>query len=131
MSQDVEKYLYFNVCLLKNSFALDALWQDAMKYHLVDQPGKLIALRLTQYYEMIAQGILHPGASVSIAPTPTVIGNGGGREGMTGASYTGINGASLMTDHAGDYHPDDERIVGASPDAEQNADEAAEYWAHL
>lgn len=121
MSQDVEKYLYFNVGLLKNSFALDALWQDAMKYHLVDQPGKLIALRLTEYYEMIGRGILHPGASVSIAATPTA----------TRASSIGANGASLMTDQVGDYHSDDEGTVAASPDAEQNAEEAAEYWARL
>src|SRR5215472_7943374 len=111
MSQDVEKYLYFNVGLLKNSFALDALWQDAMKYHLVDQPGKLIALRLTEYYEMIGRGILHPGTSVSMAATTTA----------TEASSTGMNGASLVTDQVGDYRPDDESIVAASPDAEQNA----------
>ncbi len=121
MSQDDEKYLYFKVGLLKNSFALDALWQDAMKYHLVDHPDKLIAFRLTEYYEMIARGILHPGASVSTALTTMV----------TGAGSTGINGASLMPDQAGDYQPDDKSIVSASPDAEQNADEAAEYWPRL
>jgi hypothetical protein len=121
MSQDDEKYLYFEVGLLKNSFALDALWQDAMKYHLVDQPGKLIALRLTEYYEMIARGILHPGPSMSTALTLPV----------TGASSTGINGASLMTDQVGDFHLDEENIVAASPDADKNADEAAEYWARL
>jgi hypothetical protein len=131
MSQDEENYLYFNVGLLKNSFALDALWQDALKYHLIDQPDKLIALRLTEYYEMMARGILHPSASVSSAATPIVTSNGGGREGMTGASYTGINGASLMTDQVSDYQADEESFVAASPDAEQNADEAAEYWARL
>src|SRR5215469_12633906 len=111
MSQDVEKYLTFHVGLLKNSFALDALWQDALKYHMIDQPGKLIALRLTEYYELLARGILHPGTSASIAATPTVINNG----------------TSPMTDRVGDYHPDDESVVAASPDLEQNADEAAEY----
>ena len=130
MSQDVEKYLYFDVGLLKNSFALDALWQDALKYHMIDQPGKLIALRLTEYYEMMARGILPPGASASIAATPTVTSNGGGRGGFA-ASFTGINDASPMTDQVGDYQPDDESIVAASPDLEQNADEAAEYWARL
>jgi len=131
MSQDEENYLYFNVGLLKNSFALDALWQDALKYHLIDQPDKLIALRLTEYYEMMARGILHQGASVSSAATPIVTSDGGGREGMTGASSTGINGASLMTDQVGEYQPEKENVVAASPDAEQNADEAAEYWARL
>ena len=121
MSQDEENYLYFNVGLLKNSFALGALWQDALKYHLIHQPDKLIALRLTEYYEMRSRGILHPGASVSSAAMPTA----------TGASSTGINGASLMTDQVGDDHPEDKSIVAASPDADQNAEEAAEYWARL
>ena len=131
MSQDVEKYLYFDVGLLKNSFALDALWQDALKYHMIDQPGKLIALRLTEYYEMMARGIIHPGAGVLTAATPAATGNEGGSEGMAGAGSTGINGASLMTHQVDGFHPDDESIVAASPDAEKNADEAAEYWARL
>ena len=124
MSQDLEKYLYFNVGLLKNSFALDALSQDALKYHLIDQPDKLIALRLTEYYEMMARGNLHPGARI-------LFGNGDGREEITSASSTGINGASSTTGQMGDDHPDDGSIIAASPDVEENADEAAEFWARL
>jgi len=131
MLQDREKYLYFHVGLLKNSFALDALWQDALKHHMVDQPGQLIALRLTEYYEMMAQGILHPGVRVPIAAAPTATGNRGGGEEMVAASSTGINGTNPLTSQVDAYHPGDETIVAASPDAEQNADEAAEYWAHL
>ena len=130
MSQDREKYLYFTVGLLKNSSTIDALWQDALKYHMIDQPGKLIALRLTEYYELVAQGSLHPGASALLAATPRTTSNGfarGDNEAMTTASSTGLNGASPTSDYA----PDDESIVAASPDAEQNADEAAEYWARL
>jgi len=121
MSQDREKYLYFNVGLLKSSFALDALWQDALKYHMIDQPGKLIALRLTEYYEMMARGILQPGPSVPATAIGSADGNG--RE--------GLNGASSMNGHVSDDHLDDEGIVAASPNAEQNADEAAEYWANF
>jgi len=132
MSQDLEeKYVYFNVGLLKNSFGLDALWQDALKYHMIDQPDKLIALRLTEYYEMMARGILHPGPGMLIAATPPAIVNGGGREGMTAASSPGFNGIAPMTGQAGDANPGEESIVTASPDAEQNAEEAAEYWARL
>ena len=129
MSQNREKYLYFTVGLLKNSSTIDALWQDALKYHMIDQPGKLIALRLTEYYEMVAQGGLRPGAS-ALAATPRATNNGfarGDNEAMTTASSTGFNGASQLSDSASD----DESIVAASPDAEQNADEAAEYWARL
>jgi hypothetical protein len=131
MSQDLEKYLNFNVGLLKNSFALDALWQDALKYHMIDQPGKLIALRLTEYYEMMARGILPPRASASIATTSIGTNNGGSIGGLTAVSLTGSNGANPMADQEDDDHPDDESIIAASPDLEQNADEAAEYWARL
>lgn len=115
MSQNPEKYLHFSVGLLRSSFALEALWQDALKYHMIDQPGKLIALRLTEYYEMVARGTLHPGATAI---------NGNGREGL-GASPTNTNG------HMDVIHAEDEGIVVASPNVEQNADEAAEYWANM
>jgi hypothetical protein len=115
MSQDQEKYLYFTVGLLRNSFALDALSQDALKYHLIDQPGKLIALRLTEYYEMMARGTLHPGARMPLTATSTPF----------------DNGASPPAGQIGDDHPGDGSILAASPDVEENADEAAEYWARL
>src|ERR1700692_2461944 len=112
MSQDQEKYLYFNVGLLKNSFALEALTQDALKYHLIDQPGKLIALRLTEYYEMIAQVNLPQGPGLPLT--------------LTSTTYS--NAANPTTGKKGDSHPNDRGLVAASPDVEENADEAAEYW---
>jgi hypothetical protein len=131
MPQDSEEYLYFTVGLLKNSFALDALRQDALKYHMIDQPAKLIALRLTEYYELMARGILHQGVGMASAATPTTISNGGERERVAAASSPGINGLNSTTVQVGDTHPDDESVVAASPDAEQNAEEAAAYWARL
>src|SRR6266702_565841 len=105
MSQDREKYLYFHVGLLKNSFALDALRQDALKYHMVDQPGQLIALRLTEYYEMMARGIFHPGVHAPIAATPAATCTRGGGEEMAAASSPGINGTSPMTGQVGASPP--------------------------
>ncbi|SRR5260370_41915750 len=130
MSQDREKYLYFTVGLLKNSSTIDALWQDALKYHMIDQPGKLIALRLTEYYELVAQGGLHQGTSALMSATPRATSSGfarGDNEGTTTANSSSPYSASPQSDYASD----DESIVAASPDAEQNADEAAEYWARL
>ena len=131
MPQDLEEYLYFTVGLLKNSFALDALRQDALKYHMIDQPAKLIALRLTEYYELMARGISHQGVGMSSAATPTTSSNGSEREGVRAANAPGINGLNSTTSQVGDTHPDDESVVAASPDAEQNAEEAAAYWARL
>jgi hypothetical protein len=65
-----EKFLYFTVGLLKGSAALDALRQDATKHHMVDQPGQLIALRITEYYEMMNQGIVQPVVRVPAALIP-------------------------------------------------------------
>lgn len=130
MSQDREKYLYFTVGLLKNSATLDVLWQDALKYHMIDQPGKLIALRLTEHYEMIAQGTRHPGEDISMTTMTKANGNSNGnghyRESII-SNPAASNGVNLMSDH----HANDEGVIAASPDAEQNADDAAEYWSQL
>jgi hypothetical protein len=71
MSQDAEKYLYFKVGLLKDSFALEALWQDALRYHMIDQPAKLIAMRLTEYYELTKKGPVHSTENIPMPMAPT------------------------------------------------------------
>jgi hypothetical protein len=131
MSQDPEKYLYFTVGLLKNSFALDALRQDALKYHMIDQPDQLIALRLTEYYELMAGGVLPSGLGGSHAATHRASDTRDAREELTQANSPEGNGTNPMAGQTGASPADEENIVAASPDAEQNADEAAEYWAHL
>lgn len=57
-SQD--KYVYFTVGLLKDSAALESFKQDALKHHMIDAPGQLMALRITEYYQMMNQGIVQP-----------------------------------------------------------------------
>src|SRR3974377_2374404 len=64
MPKDTDKYQYFTVGLLKSSFALEALKADAAKHHMAEQPAKLIALRLTEYYDLLARiGPLMPSVS--------------------------------------------------------------------
>lgn len=119
MSQDRERYIYFTVGLLKNSSTLDALWQDALKYHMIDQPGKLIALRLTEHYEMMARGDVHTGMGISMTALSKANGNGHHPVHSTDANVTSDNRSN------------DEGIIAVSPDADQNADDAAEYWSQL
>jgi hypothetical protein len=128
MSQDAEKYLYFQVALLKDSFALDALKQDALKYHMLDHPGQLIAMRLTEYYELLSQGSIQPGASKSLNANPITSNNGEDKE---AADDAGNNGVGFVADQRGDYHVHNDLSVTASPDVDQNAEEAAEYWSLL
>ncbi|GCE09743.1 hypothetical protein [Dictyobacter aurantiacus] len=65
-----DKFLHFTVGLLKDSEALESLRQDAVKHHMIDNPGQLIALRLTEYYEMMNKGIVQPVVSVPAVMTP-------------------------------------------------------------
>jgi hypothetical protein len=127
MSQDTDKYLYFNVGLLKGSPALEALRQDALKYHMIDHPGQLIALRLTEYYEIMTRGLLPPVASVSIA-TPAAGEDSSPRRGMAASGTSGMDGVSHVPTGEDDM-PDEEGMLTASPDVDRNAEEAADYWA--
>jgi hypothetical protein len=119
MTQHSEKYLYFNVGLLKDSLALQALWQDALKYHMIDQPGKLIALRLTEYYDLMARGMLPQGTSAPFSPN----GNHGGREDTHPRPAVNHSGSSRRSE--------EEPILSASSEADHNAEEAADYWSIL
>ena len=119
MSQDHEKYTYFTVGLLKDSSTLQTLWQDAIKYHMIDQPGKLVALRLTEYYDLLAQGNSHAGAALS---------NGKSNGTAKGSMNTPDSNISSSLK---EYRVHNENVITASPNAEQNADDAADYWTNL
>ncbi len=137
MPQDVERYLYFTVALLKDSNALDALWQDALKYHMIDQPGKLIAMRLTEYYEIKASGMISPTNDVQTTTRP--INNGVTREPQTIAHTPVLDEDEIMNTPFNDYNEDQvasryiesETPVATSPDVAHNAEAAADYWTVL
>ena len=138
MPQDVERYLYFTVALLKDSNALDALWQDALKYHMIDQPGKLIAMRLTEYYENRASGMIPPTTDVHTAARPM---NNGATLEQPAIAHTPVlkvdNEETMMNTPFDNYDDDQphyiesENLVSTSPDVAQNAEAAADYWTVL
>ena len=130
MPKDTEKYQYFTVGLLKSSFALEALNADAAKHHMVEQPAKLIALRLTEYYDLLARvGPLMP--SVSHFTTQRSDIENGSRLGFDiesdGQFAYDLDNEIIIPA----YNEQVEEIVTMSADAEQNADLAADYWAIL
>jgi hypothetical protein len=142
MPQDADRYLFFNVGLLKDSFTLEALWQDALKYHMIDQPGQLIALRLTEYYEMKMQSTW--GSTTTKTPLPPL-------EPEHSNEHTEIESApsplelpveqlntqiisrvpATPTKKASERRAQGNVVISSPAAAEQNADEAAEYWALL
>ena len=130
MPKDTEKYQYFTVGLLKSSFALEALKADAAKHHMVEQPARLIALRLTEYYDLLARvGPLMPSVSHFTSQRSDI--ENGSRPGFDTESddqfaYDLDNEIIIPP-----YIVHEEEIVTMSADAEQNADLAADYWAVL
>jgi hypothetical protein len=110
MPKDNGRYRYFSVGLERGSWALVQVEADARKHHMSDQPGKLIALRLTEYYELLERGSLH-----ALAGVPMASSNGNGQK-------------PTPTE---ERHPVEEEMIAVSEDADHNADEAADYWSTL
>lgn len=148
-----EKFLNFTVGLLKDSEALEALRQDAVKHHMIDNPGQLIALRLTEYYEMMNKGIVQPVVRVPAvmnpagpevkaqleietpgrapqAPVPPVQQPAPVRMGPPLSAYENAP-VRQATGRMRAIIAGNETIVSTSTNAEQNADDAADYWSIL
>lgn len=132
-----DRYLYFTVGLLKDSFALEELRQDAIKHHMIEQPGQLIALRLTEYYEMMTKGVVQP-----VVRVPAIIqsvetentkdkkaGQSPHAAPQSSQQQTGsMSPLKQVTNRMRALRRDQDNVVSASPDADRNADEAADYW---
>ena len=79
MAKDSEKYRYLTVGLAWDSDVLARLEEDAHKHQMGDQLAKMIALRLTEYYELVQRGFVVPGISVLAEPlTPRALATAGG-----------------------------------------------------
>jgi hypothetical protein len=169
-----EKFLYFTVGFLKGSAALDALRQDATKYHMIDHPGQLIALRLTEYYELVNQGLAQPIVHVpaaklspeaettanyervssadapqrpvfpsipsatplpNVQPQPAPAGQAhkppADAHALSNGNSESTNAPNQLTGKMRVLRRESEGVVTVSSTAEQNADEAADYWSTL
>jgi hypothetical protein len=138
MPSDRDQYVQFTIKLLKGSFALNALWQDAVKYHMIDQPDKLIALRLTEYYEMVARGASPSGFGMQVmpaaqgpVPVPTSTGTLPAPQPAAPASARVPTPAPQQVE-SNPGEPVNDIVTSSSQTVvEQNADEAADYWAPM
>jgi len=126
MPENKDKYVYIatRVALLKGSWALEKFDQDAKHHHMVDQPGKLVALRLTEYYELLERLSLQP-------QSPS--GNGNGH---TAAPTTPAAAESGTTRNRRRVQEDEDE-PGSTPQAEPEQDpdaaldESISYWDNL
>jgi len=79
MATNKEKYqtICNRVVLTRGSWALDRFIEDAVNHHMDDQAGKLVALRLTEYYELLDRLNIMPGGLAMISPFPGLDGQQG------------------------------------------------------
>lgn len=69
MATKNEKYHYINrVGLGRDSWALERFIADCVRHHMDDQPGKLAAVRLTEYYELLDRLNILPGGLAMLSP---------------------------------------------------------------
>src|SRR5437667_11184418 len=74
MPKDGTKYRYLTVGLAWDSEVLERLETDASKHQMDDQLAKMIALRITEYYELVKRGVVVPGITVLAEPSaPTTV----------------------------------------------------------
>src|SRR5258708_9647827 len=66
MPKDTDKYRYLQVGLGWDSWVLAQLTRDAEMHQMGDQPAKLAAVRLTEYYRLVDLGIIVPGVTVLV-----------------------------------------------------------------
>lgn len=124
MAQNTEKYFYINrVGLLRDSWAHKRFERDAKDHHMEDQPGKLVALRLTEYYELLERlGGVWP---VPGSPLTGVV-----------AAANGANGKSPLPGQGRQdtlEEDEDEELVQTkeSDNPEEALDESIDYWTNL
>ena len=72
MATNKEKYqtICNRVVLTRSSWALERFVEDAVTHHMDDQTGKLVALRLTEYYELLERLKVFPGGLAMLSPFP-------------------------------------------------------------
>jgi hypothetical protein len=131
MPQNPEKYFYINrVGLARGSWALKKFEEDAERHHMSDQPAKLAALRLTEYYELIER--LYAGG---IPPAPgAAISSNGHAPAPTAAKKKGQTARPLLDDDEeddGTQKTTQLRAIKPGDEAIDPVEGAADYWENL
>jgi hypothetical protein len=114
MPKNRDKYRYFDVGLAWESWTLGQLEKDATLHQMEDQPAKLMALRLTEYYKLAEMGVFVPGVTARMKPeAPGLNGHHNSRAHTAPSPYTDLDDAPSTT-------------TPSNP-----ADDAADFWGTL
>lgn len=123
MATNKEKYqtICNRVVLTRGSWALERFVEDAVNHHMDDQAGKLVALRLTEYYELLDRLNVLPGGLALISPMPEI---DGGQQGNGKAPA--VRSAAKQRDEEED---EDEQGSTSTPNTNGGIDDAVlDQW---
>jgi hypothetical protein len=131
MPKDAKKYRYFTVGLGWDSWILSKLQEDATLHQMDDQPAKLIALRLTEYYKLVESDAIIPGVTARmpqqqpcIPLTPIQVPSMSAGAPMPLNEYSSKDRSGGNVAATGASAPDPESTVAESDNADENADSA-------
>ena len=124
MATNKEKYqtICNRVVFARGSWALDRFIDDAVKHHMDDQTGKLVALRLTEYYELLDRLSILPGGLAMLSPFPGMDGQQGLSAQGNGTVPTGRSGKTVEDDD------EDEQSSSASSSGTGIDDDVLDQW---
>jgi hypothetical protein len=111
MGKDPTKYLYITISLTRGSEAEQWFTKDAEKHHMTDNPGKLAGLRLTEFYELMARGLLSPSLLAALGhPEPE---------------------RTIPPNVPAEKQVEPDVVSLSHTSAEANAEDAGDYWTAL
>lgn len=118
MATNKEKYqtICNRVGLARGSWGLERFIKDCVDHHMDDQPGKLVALRLTEYYELLDRLNVLPGGLAMISAMPEI---DGGQQG---------NGKALVGRGAKKLDEEDEQSSAGTNTNDSIDDDVLDQW---
>ncbi len=129
MARDSEKYKVFNVAILRESWVLDMIEQDASEHQMPDHVNKLLALRITEYYKLIKDGVISAAMLGSIDVAAAANGHHHGK--MSGSAARRDRDQAPAAHESAAGHSSTSGSVGLSGNTEDNADAALEFFEPL
>jgi hypothetical protein len=123
-------YRVYKVAILEESWVNDMIEQDAINSSMPDHVNKLLALRVTEYYQLIRDGVISAAmlGSIDVAARST---NGGSR--ANGSAATPKRDQQRRPAPAARESSEEEqsRSVALSDDTDDNADAALDFFVPL
>ena len=129
MAQNPEKYFYINrVGLVRGSWGHKKFEEDARLHHMEEQPGKLVALRLTEYYELIER-LEKLGGTWTIPGAPLPEANGAARAANGTVTTNGATAKTVKLESQSGTQEEQREQEEQDPD--QIIDDSIDYWTNL